>query len=616
MRNHRRRAFVPIFGTLLVGLAFAAAPAIAGAVEVNKGYVEICKTLAAGPAGAPQYQGTFTYKITDASDSTTTVSLSAVEGGSQACTAPIAVAAGTDTVTEQSAPWFSVAGISATPGDPGNVTQSPTDPYTALVTVNPAPSPGNESLTTTVQYTNDPVTADVEVCKQAAANSPGENGTYTFNLTSLDAGVRAFDPTTGAYDLPWTTTASATISAAGLGCSGPIVVPAGAVQSVEPGVTYVTAITASSNGSNELTAAPNLALGTADWNARAGNTTNQTIVTYTDALSTVKLCKAWTGSAPPATSYPFTLTSSGPAGPIAVTGTVKLAPGGCAIVGFVRAGTQVNITEGVAAGTKVAGIAVSPTLNSQDMSPIVPGTLSLPNRTVSVIAGAGETDVTFTNEPADPGQLKICVTPSSNVTAGTVPFLVNGTEMLDVNLSTTSMQCTLDPRTYAFNSSVSISGGALPMGDAYTGTATVVPTNVEVLEGGTPTATNQPTLVSASASAATLLISEGIVTEVTFTIDPPAPVVAPPVTATPTAGQVAGASAGLPVAGSGTKGTVSPAAVSFLIRKQVSHVRSEIRSLEKRLASKHLRKATRRADMRKLAALRRALPTLLKELKG
>jgi hypothetical protein len=230
------------------------------------------------------------------------------------------------------------------------------------------------------------------------------------------------------------------------------------------------------------------------------------------------------------------------------------------------------------------------------------------------VAGAGETVVTYTDEPANPGQLKICVTPTTNPTAGTVPFLVNGSEMLDVNLSSTAIQCTLDPNTYGFNSSVTISGGALPSPDAYSGTATVVPTTLEVLEGGMPTMTNQATLVSGSASAATVLMSEGIVTEVTFTVDPPAPAVAPTHTATPSAAQVASASADLPAAASASKGTVSPAAVSSLIRKQVSHVRAEIRSLEKRLASKHLRKAVRRADRRKLTALRRELPKLLREL--
>jgi hypothetical protein len=614
MKDQRRRVFASMLGSLLVGTVFAVAPNVAGAQdESSGGYVEICKTFTAGAAGAPQYQGTFTYDINDSSDTTTTVTLDAVEGGDQACTSPVLVAAGTATVTEEQASWFSVSGISASPGDPGTVTPSSTDPYTATVTVNPAPSPGDESMTTTVQYSNEPVTGTIEVCKQADPNSPNLTGTYTFNVTSTEAGVSAFDSSTGAYDLPWTTTASATISASGLGCSGPILVPAGSVQTVEPGTTYVTNITASSNGTDELMDS-DLADGTADVSVPASDTTNQTIVTYTDALSAVKLCKAWTGSDQPSTAFPFSLSSSGPGGPTAVSSSVTLGAGNCRIVGYVRAGTQVNITEGIVAGTKVASIGVSPQTNSQDMSPIVPGSLSLPNGTVSVVAGAGETVVTYTDELANPGQLKICVAPTSSPAAGTVPFLVNGSEMLDVNLSSTAIQCTLDPTTYGFNSSVTISGGALPSPDAYAGTASVVPTSLEVLEGGVPTATDQATLVSGSASSATVLMSEGIVTEVTFTVDPPAPAIAPTHTATPSAAQVASASADLPASGPATKGTVSPAVVSSVIRKQVSHVRTEIRSLEKRLASKHLSKAVRRADRKNLTALRRLLPKLLREL--
>jgi hypothetical protein len=392
-------------------------------------------------------------------------------------------------------------------------------------------------------------------------------------------------------------------------------VPAGTVQTVEPGTTYVTNVTASANGSDELIDS-DLSDGTADVTVGAGDPTNQTIITYTDALSVVKVCKHWTGSDPPSGSYLFTLTSSGPGGPTAVAGSVSLAPGSCRIVGYVRAGTQVDITEGAVSGTKVAGIDVSPGSNSQGMSPIVPGTLSLPNGTVSVIAGAGETVVTYTDELAHPGQLKICVTPTANPTPGTVPFVVNGTEMLDVNLSSTAIQCTLDPTSYAYDASVSIAGGALPGTDAFSGSATVVPTSLEVLEGGVPTATNQASLVSGSASSATVLVSEGIVTEVTFSVDPPAPAVAPTVTATPSAAQVASASVDLPSITSGSKGVaVSPAAVSSIIRKQVSHVRTEIRTLERRLASKHLSRAARRADRSKLTALRRLLPLLLRELK-
>jgi len=561
---------------------------VAAVEDPGAGYIEICKTLAAGPAGSPQYQGTFTYTISDGRASIPNVNVSAIEGGPQVCTAPIAVPSGTATVTEVAAPWFSVGSVTATQGDPGTVTQSGTNPYQARLTVNPAPSAGNQSLTTTVQYTNDPVTGVVEVCKQAATNSPSLTGTYAFNVTSEEAGITVLNPVDGQYDLPWSTTASATISGSGLGCSGPITVPAGSIQTVEPGTTYVTAITASSNGANELTGVvtqADLNDGTANERVLAGTTTNQTIVTYTDALSTVKLCKEWSGDSVPATSFPFALTSSGAAGPTAVTGAVSLSPGNCQIVGSVRAGTQVNITEGIVAGTKVGSITVSPTSNSQGASPIVAGSLSLPNRTVSVIAGAGETDVYFTDEVADPGTLKICVAPTTNPAAGSIPFTVNGTQTVDVNLSSTAVQCTLDTMsTFPFDSSVTIAGGALPAGDAYTGTPSVVPASVEVLEGAppTPTATNQTSLTASTASSATVLMSEGIVNEVTFTVDPPAPATSPPVTVNSngavvtvtSTGTPAGPSSGTPAATpTGTPGgtsTVTPTVTSLTIKTRLA----------------------------------------------
>jgi hypothetical protein len=627
-----RIALASLIGTLLAGVAISLVPSVASADTTGWGYVEICKTFAAGPAGAPVYQGTFHYTIGQGTGEgawSTSATLNALQGGPQVCTSPILVHSGTLWVSEKAETWFSVASITATQGDPGTVTASTTTPGLASITVNPAPSEGNQSLTTTVQYTNDPVTGIVEVCKQAAANSSSLTGTYTFNLTSESSDINVYDSTSGAYDLPWTTTASATISAGGLGCSGPIVVPAGTIESVEPGTTYVTAITASSNGTNELVSpAPNLAQGSAYETVLAGNTTNQTLVTYTDALSTVKLCKEWTNNNgdtwataadSPTTSFPFALSSSGAAGPTAVTGTVGLTATNCQIVGTVRAGTQVNITEGVTPGTKVQSITVNPTDNSQGNSPIVPSSLSLPNRTVSVIAGAGETDVYFTDESADPGWLKICVDPTTNPTAGTVPFTVGGSQTIDVNLSSTAVQCTLDPNTFAFDSSVSIAGGALPGSDAFTGTPTVVPANVEVLEGGVPTATNQSSLSASTASSATVLVSEGIVTEVTFTVDPPAPVTAqtPTVTATPSVAQVAATSAAAsgPAASGSAATTASISPRVARIEKQISSVKAQIKVLLRKLSSKHLSKAARKADNKKLAALRARERMLLRELK-
>jgi hypothetical protein len=521
-------------------------------------------------------------------------------------------------------PWFSVSSITGTPGDPGVVTPLSSTPGGATVWVNPAPSLGDVSLTTTVEYTNDPVTGVVEVCKRADANSTSETGTYTFKITSEDPGINVLNSSTGAYDQMWSTTASATISAGGLGCSGPILVPAGVIQTVEQGTPYVTTITAllDDGTTNELVGAPSsndpTGPSTSYERVLAGDTTDQTVVTYTDRLSTVKLCKEWTGrTSVPTTSFPFTLSSSGPAGPTAVTGTVGLTAGNCQIVGTVRAGTVVNITEGVVPGTKVASISVSPTANA------VPLSLSTANRTVSVVAGPGETDVTYTDQKAADGTLKICVAPTTNPTAGTVPFTVNGTQTIDVNLSGTAVQCTIDPTTQAFNGSVTISGGALPPPDAFTGTPTVAPTNVEVFEGGVLTATNQLSLGAHTASSATVLMSEGIVTEVTFTVDPPAPVTAPPVTSVeqvtagggiilvPTTSPTEVPVVTAPIKPATT--TISRDIAKF--ERQIASVNKQIRVVQRQLSSHHhLTTAVQRADVRKLAALHTRERMLVREL--
>ncbi len=136
----RRRlilAFASGLGATLAALVAAVMPSVAAAAEPY-GYVEVCKTFAPAAAGAPQYQGTFVYTISDG-DSTRTVALRALEGGPQECTQPIAVPAGTATVTEHTHPWFSVASITATQGDPGTVTPIDTAGQ-ATVSVNPAPN--------------------------------------------------------------------------------------------------------------------------------------------------------------------------------------------------------------------------------------------------------------------------------------------------------------------------------------------------------------------------------------------------------------------------------------------------------------------------------------------
>jgi len=395
--------------------------------------------------------------------------------------------------------WFSVAAVAASPGDPGTVTAGMTGGAlngSATLSVNDVSS-GNTTEETIVDYTNDPVTGTVEVCKAANSDSAALTGTYTFTIASDNTGMM------------YSTTGSANISSAGTGCSAPITVPAGTIETTEQGAIYVTGITASVNGSSVLVGPPDLtptdaAYGTAYATVAASNTTdptaNETVVTYTDALSTVKLCKAWSGESAPTGMFPFTASSSGLAGPTAVSASASIAVNNCAVLGYVRAGTQVNVKEGITPGTKVEGINVASNL----AAPVVPGTLSLPNGTVGVIAGAGVTVITYTDEAADPGQLKICVNPTSTISSPTATFTVTptagestapaGSHPLSITLSSTSEECVLDPYWYAYDSSVSIAGSGLISPDVFTGTPSASSATVDVWESGVLTPTNQASL--------------------------------------------------------------------------------------------------------------------------
>ena len=159
----------------------------------------------------------------------------------------------------------------------------------------------------------------------------------------------------------------------------------------------------------------------------AGDASKQTIITYTNNSVRLKLCKYVDQGLTNLGPYPFTFPTvtgnAGPAGPIAaesITAGVGAANAVCKVIGTFRAGTTVTIVEGIVAGTKVGSITANPAINAYNGGPtIVPGSLSLPNRTVTVVLGKGETVVTYQDVPALPGLLKICK--AAGVSAPPVP---------------------------------------------------------------------------------------------------------------------------------------------------------------------------------------------------
>lgn len=361
----------------LFAMVFAA-PALASSADDpgGSGWLELCKSSdATGPVTGP-----FTFAVTDASGSTQTVT---VQTGT--CTAPFEVAAGTATVTENAVPFATVTGISTIPGD--RLISSDLSSGTAEVTV----VPGDISTTTTVNYTNKEVTGFIEVCKQAAAGT-GLTGNFQFTITGA---------------MGFTDTVSVPVGA----CSDSIQVPAGPVTVQETGdaATYVVDITVQ-GGQGALPPGPDLSAANVTVGVVPGDVSTETIVTFTNSPSVLKICKVAGDDSLLGVSFPFTANGTSLSVPAGSP------PGGtCEIVpGIFRAGTQVDIAEGVVPGTEVSSITVNPPARE------VPDSLSTSSRTVSVVLGSGETVVTYTNIPAPPGTLKICKNAGPGVTAGSI----------------------------------------------------------------------------------------------------------------------------------------------------------------------------------------------------
>jgi hypothetical protein len=366
-----------LLGCAVALFALVLAPAALAHTQVSTstGYLEICKY----PDPNGPVTGNFDFTV----DGTIPVTVAV-----NTCSAPFQVPSGQATVVETAVPYAAVTGITAIPAY--NLVSADNTTGTAVVNV----AAGDISTTTTVNYTNIEVTGYVEVCKQAALGS-GLTGSFQFTITGAMNFAQKVSVPVGQ-------------------CSNSIQVPAGQVQVQETGspATYVTdieAIPSSALLSSDLTNA------TAELAVTAGDTSQETIVTFTNNTSRLKICKI--AGDPTLLGQIFTFTANG----TSMSVPAGAPPGGTCVMDPVAytAGTQVTITEGVAPGTEVSAIDVNP-------SNRIVGTADLTNRTVSVILGSGETDVTYTNVPAPPGLLKICKN-ASGVPAGSMwEFTVSG----------------------------------------------------------------------------------------------------------------------------------------------------------------------------------------------
>jgi len=599
VRDRRtKRALGALLGLLTLGGVATQALAMtsAGAAAVTTGYVEVCKASAPAPNAVT---GNFTFTVTDSASAKHTITV-----GVGLCSAPVQVAAGTATIVETAAPWYKATSIS---GLPGSSNVSNVNLATGSATLSVVAS-ADESQTTTVSYTNSLVTGVIEVCK-VQPNGGTLTGSYSFTVTGADGfSATATAPTVGS-------------------CSLPVTVPAGSVTVQEQGAAlYVTGITATSNGTNELNSdASSISGGTAVVGVNAGDSSVQTIVTYTDDPSSLKLCKVWdpSGGAQPTAGqlYPFTLAGiSGPAGPNTPPASESIPAGtaaapDCVLVGQFRAGTVISLTEGIVPGTKVESINVNPAGN------VVPTTLSLTGRTVQVLIGAGETVVTFTDVAADPGTLKVCATAGTTPGPPTVTsftYTINTSQSLTVPVGGCQVA-----GTYPFNSNVTIVQTS-PAPNAVSG-YTIAPTFVTEIVGGVPTLTTEPVLVSDSTSTGTAVVTigENDTTEVSYTdVDPPSVSVSngasSAAASSPAASSPAGSSSSVTGAVSSPNVTVTAVTAKLSVaklaklKKEVASDNAQIRKLSK----EHFKSAAaKKAALKKIAALRAAVRKLNSEIK-
>ena len=638
LSSTKHKVIVGVLALLTSGGASAGLARTAGATVVpTSGSVEICKASVAGNLAVT---GPFSFSIAHGPTVTVTAGL---------CSPVIPVSGaevsdGVVTVTEAMAPWYAVTAITALSG--GNyLTSSSLSAQTATMSVSP-------STVSAVTFTDTIVAGYVEVCKAAAPTS-GLTGTYSFNVSGSDGWLNGAPAAAKAPPINVTIGSSP--------CSGPLQMPAGQVTVTEAGTNlYVTSLTATSgvapNATNEIISA-NLTSGTAVVGVMAStNASIQTIVNYTDDVVNFKVCKTFdtsNGVEPGGSStlFPFSFVVSGVAGPANPLASVSIPAGACSNPAAFRAGTSIAVTEGIVPGTKVESITADGIAES-----VVPGSLSAPNRTVTVILGTpvtpgtgaagNESVITYQDEPAAPGELKLCKFAGTVAGLGapvgtSFSFNVSGVS-LPVVVSLGS--CTI-VGTYPFNSTVTITE-APSTGNAVSAISLASSTNVT--ENSGTTQTNEPALTLAAGAlmsgsspgngTSSVVIGENVITEVNyFDVDPPFTVVAPDTSlgvgpvitvgtpaVTPGASQNTAGSAGV---SQNTAGFAATVGASIVIPKlthsqiaarlhKLNHALTNTKAAERVAAKKlhHLKGNARKADLKRVHALQARVKVLRTEI--
>ena len=400
------------------------------AVNPTTGTLQVCKIGGTGvPAGTP-----FTFNIAG-------TPVTVLAGGP--CSTPLVVAAGPATITETLPAGTTLTSVT-------------TLPIGALASTNLATGTANVTVTvgalTTATFTNtvNPTTGTLLVCKVAGAGVA--LGTiFTFNVAGTPVNVAA-----GACSTPVALTA------------GPAVI----TETLTAGTTLTSVITLPS----AALVSSNLATGTATVTVTAGA---QTTATFTNAASTLVVCKVGGTGVPAGTNFTFN-----------VAGTqVIVAAGACSTPMVAPAGPAV-ITETLPAGTSLTSVTVAPA------GALVTSNLAAGTATVTVSVGA-QTTATFTNAVIPTtGTLVVCKTAGSGIAVGTVfSFNVAGTVVpVAAGSCSTALVVTAGPATIT---------ETLPAGTSLT--------SVAVLPAGALVSSNL------AAGTAVVTVTVGALTTATFT---------------------------------------------------------------------------------------------------
>lgn len=363
-------------GLAVVG-AVAAPPALASGTAV----LEICKTAATSAV-----TGSFQFSVAGQSVS--------VPVG--ACSNPLTVPAGTNTITETSRSGFQLQGVSADPSS--RLTSTDLSAQTATVNL-PAGTLADETV---VHFTNEVApNGYIEICKDKPSGD-ALTGSFNFTINGSTGPTVAVGSCSAAVPEPAGNYTVAEVAAPGSSLVGIAGTPSSSVSNVN--LANRSATVAVTSGAISLV-----------------TFTNQT------ATGTLKVCKIAGTGVQNGDLFSFSVDGGS---------SFQVAAGSCSSPMTVGAGNH-TVSEAAANGYEVSAISTTP--DGYLVSS------SLTNRTATVNVPANTVvDANFTNQRST-GNLKVCKIAGSGVQNGdTFPFSVDGGQTFYVPAGSCSNPMTLN----------------------------------------------------------------------------------------------------------------------------------------------------------------------------